>query len=155
MTCVPVPASGALTASQRTELASMAQDEKLAHDLYAQFYEAYHLRAFDNIATAESSHLQALRTLLARYGITDPTAGQAAGHFSTAAAQATYDRLLAQGKTGERAALAVARDLEQGDITRYGTALNRLTAPDAHQVLQHLKEAESRHLSAVSYWITR
>lgn len=154
-TCVNLPASGTLTASQRTELVAMAQDEKVTQDLYAQFYQTYHLRVFGNIAAAETNHLQAVRTLMARYGITDPTVGQPAGHFSTDAAQATYDRLLAQGKTSEQAALNVARGLEQGAIARYSTALNGLTAQDARQVVQHLQAAETRHLAAVGNWITR
>jgi hypothetical protein len=153
--CVRLPASGTLTASQRAELVSMAQNEKLAHDLYAQFYRAYHLRLFDNLGTAEASHLQALRTLMARYGITDPTAGQAAGHFSTPAAQAAYGRLLAQGKTSQQAALTVARNLERDAIARCTTALNGVTAPDALQVMLNVKAAETRHLAAIGNWITQ
>jgi hypothetical protein len=154
-TCVRLPASGTLTASQRAELVSAAQDEKLAHDLYAQFYQAYHLRVFSNLGAAEASHLQALRTLMARYGIADPTAGQAAGHFSTPAAQAAYGRLLAQGQTSQQAALTVTRNLERDAITRCTAALNGVTAPDARQVMQNLKAAETRHLAAVGNWITQ
>lgn len=155
-TCVNLPASGTLTASQRAELVSMALNEKLTHDLYAQFYQAYHLRVFDNVAAAENNHLQALRTLMARYGITDPTAGQPAGNFgASSSAQATYDRLLSQGKASEQAALNVASGLENDAISSYGTALNGLSAQDAVQVLQNLKAAETRHLAAFSNWIAR
>lgn len=154
-TCARLPASGTLSVSQRAELASMAQNEKLAHDLYAQLYQAYHLRLFSNLGAAEAGHLQALRTLMARYGVTDPTAGQAAGHFSTPAVQAAYERLLAQARTSQQTALTVARNLERDAIARCTAALNGVTAPDARQVMQHLKAAETRHLAAVSDWITR
>ena len=154
-TCDHLPASGTLTASQRAELVALAQNEKLAQDLYAQFYQAYHLRLFSNLGTAEASHLQALRTLMARYGITDPTAGQAAGHFSTPAAQAAYGRMLAQGKTSQQAAFTVVRNLERGAIARCATALNGVTAPDARQVVQHMRAAETRHLAAIGNWITQ
>jgi hypothetical protein len=151
-TCVNLPASGVLTAAQRAELVSLAENEKLAHDLYAQFAKVYGLRVFSNLAAAEASHLHALRMLMTRYGITDPTAGQAAGTFSTASVQASYDRLLATGRGGEHAALTVAQGLEQQAISRYGDALSGLTAPDATKVLQNLKTAEARHLAAVGNW---
>lgn len=96
--------AGTLTASQRTELARLAEEEKLNHDLYAAFAKAYDLPVFEHLAVAEANHLQALRTLMDRYGIADPTAGKAAGVFASATVQAAYDRLLAQGKTGQQAA---------------------------------------------------
>lgn len=149
-----VVAAGTLTEAQRTQLAAMAADEKLAHDLYTEFAETYQLRVFSNLASAEASHLRALRTLMDRYGITDPTAGKAAGVFASAQVQATYDRLLAEGKSGQQAALTVARSLEQQAIARYGDAVDGLQAPAAEQVYSHLRTAETRHLAAISNWLT-
>ncbi|GAA4711657.1 DUF2202 domain-containing protein [Phytohabitans rumicis] len=68
--------SGTLTGAQRTTLAAMAEEEKLAHDLYQAFGGRYDADVFDRIAAAETRHLAAVRTLLDRYGIADPTAGK-------------------------------------------------------------------------------
>lgn len=146
-------ASGTLTQGQRTELATMAVNEKLSHDLYAAFAKTYNLPVFDRLAAAEENHLQALRTLMGRYGVTDPTAGKAVGVFGSASAQAAYDRLLAQGKTGQQAALKVAQGLERQAIARYGGAVSGLNAPAAERVYSNLRTAETRHLAAISNWI--
>ena len=148
-------AAGALTAAQRTELARLAEEEKLNHDLYAAFAKAYSLPVFENLAVAEANHLQALRTLIDRYGIADPTAGKAAGVLASATVQAAYDRLLAQGKSGQQAALEAARAVEQNAIARYGDALDGLNAPAAERVYSNLRDAETRHLAAINAWLAR
>ena len=141
-------AQGTLTEQQKTTLAAMAQEEKLAHDLYATFAKKYDAVVFDRIAAAETQHLTAVRTLLGRYGIADPTAGKPAGQFSDAAVQATYDTLLAQGNTNQQAALKAGVTVEQTDIADLDKALNGLTSPDVTQLYTHLRMASQHHLAA-------
>lgn len=147
--------SGALTAGQRATLAANAEEEKLAHDLYAEFAGRYDAVVFDRIAGAESMHLSAVRTLLGRYGITDPTAGLAPGTFATPAMQTTYDDLLAKGLTDERAALEVGVTVETTDIDQLDAALTGLTAPDVQRVYTHLRTASDHHLAAFTAWLDR
>ena len=45
----------------------MAEEEKLAHDLYTAFAARYDVRVFQRIAAAETRHLTVVRTLLDRY----------------------------------------------------------------------------------------
>lgn len=153
--CMLTSPSGTLTDAQRTTLAANAEEEKLAHDLYTEFANRYDPVIFDRIAAAETAHLDAIRTLLTRYQITDPTAGQAAGHFTTPSVQATYDRLLAQGTTSERAALQVGQTVETSDLDALHTALNGLTAPDVQRVYTHLSTASQHHLTAFTTWLNR
>ncbi|GAB7045071.1 ferritin-like domain-containing protein [Catenuloplanes indicus] len=148
-------AQGSLTDAQRVTLASLAQEEKLAHDLYAAFAARYDAVVFDHVAAAESRHLDAMRTLLSRYRVTDPTAGRPAGTFTDPAVQARYDDLLARGAERRSAALAVARQAERDDIAALTAALNGLTAPDARQVYTHLLAASERHLIAFTRWPRR
>jgi hypothetical protein len=140
--------SGTLTDAQRAALQANAQEEKLAHDLYTAFAARYDDPVFDRIAAAEANHLDAVRTLLTRYGVTDPTAGTATGRFSDPAVQASYDALLAKGVAGERAALEVGRTVEQGDIAQLRSAAQGLSAPDVQQVYEHLLTASGHHLTA-------
>ncbi|MGW4064200.1 DUF2202 domain-containing protein [Amycolatopsis sp. NPDC004747] len=140
--------SGILSEAQRTALAANAEEEKLAHDLYTAFDARYDTVVFDRIAAAETAHLNAVRTLMSRYQVTDPTAGQAQGRFATPAVQATYDRLLAQGSASEAAALQVGRTVETTDITDLRKALDGLTAPDVQRVYRHLLMASQHHLAA-------
>ncbi|MFD5256390.1 DUF2202 domain-containing protein [Streptomyces bobili] len=154
-TCVRtvLAAQGTLTAAQKATLAGMAEEEKLAHDLYTAFAERYDVRIFERIAAAETNHLTAVRTLLDRYDVTDPTAGQSAGDFADPAVQATYDRLLKQGEKSLDAALKAARTVETDDIAVLTTALSGLTAPDTRRVYINLLAASERHLVAFERWI--
>jgi hypothetical protein len=141
-------ASGTLTDSQKSAVAALAEKEKQAHDLYVTFADDYSTRAFTRIATAETQHLAAVRVILARYSITDPTAGRAAGTFSTAATQDLYDTLLADGSAGVEAAYTVARTVESTDVTDLKSAVVGVTAPDVLQVYANLLAGSQRHLVA-------
>ena len=53
----------------------MAEEEKLAGDVYLALNEKWNLRVFDNIGKAERTHEAAVKTLLNRYSLPDPTKG--------------------------------------------------------------------------------
>jgi hypothetical protein len=142
------PVSGVLTADQKLGLAAMAQEEKLAHDLYATLGTALGGAELSRIAAAESNHLAAIRTLLARYGVADPTAGLAAGVFADTAFQQLYDSLSAQGSAGLAAAYDVGVIVEQDDLARLADATAGVTAQDVLRVYANLAAASERHLSA-------
>lgn len=140
--------SGTLTDAQKAELASMAEEELLAHDLYTAFAADATTPVFEHVADAESQHLVQIRILLERYGVTDPSAGHTTGRFSATDVQATYDRLLAEGSASTDAAYAAARSVEQADITALTDAKASVTAPDVQLVYSHLLTASERHLTA-------
>ncbi len=139
---------GTLTAAQRTELAAMAEEEKVAHDLYVALAAQYPAAPqFANIAKAELQHLTAVRTVMTRYGIADPTAGFADGKFKSAAFQTLYNDLLA-GATDTAKALAAGIAVEKADIADLKAAMTGLTAPDVQQVYTNLLRGSERHLVA-------
>ena len=140
-------ASGTLTATQKTKLAAMAEEEKLAHDLYVAFGDKYRT-PFSRITNAETRHLTEVRIVLKRYAITDPTTGKAAGTFMTASTQQLYNKLLAQGAASVDGANAAARTVESTDITDLKAAATGITAPDVTQVYKNLLAASQRHLIA-------
>jgi hypothetical protein len=137
-----------LTAAQAADLAAMAEEEKVARDLYRAFAARYPSPVWDRIAAAESTHLGAIRTLLARYGIADPTARRAAGSFGSATAQAMYDRLLATGSASELAAFDVGRAVEIDDIAKLDAALAHATQADVRQVYGNLRRGSVQHQRA-------
>jgi len=147
--------SGTLSAAQKTTLARMAQEEKLAHDLYTVFAARYDAHVFDRIAAAETHHLDAVRTLLDRYDVSDPTAGKAAGDFTDATVQATYDRLLKQGTASVDGALKAGLTFETGDIAALTKARSGLDAPDVEQVYANLLAASRMHQTAFDSWLVR
>jgi hypothetical protein len=142
--------SGTLTTAQAAALAGMADEEKLARDLYASFAAMYPSAAWDNIGAAESTHLAAIRTLLRRYGIADPTATLPAGSFASADMAALYATLLSQGSTSEAAGFAVGRTVELDDIGKLDAARFGVTAADVLRVYGNLRVGSTQHLSAFS-----
>ena len=141
-------ASGTLTDAQKTTLAAMAEEEKLAHDLYAAFAETYSTRAFTRIANAETQHLTEIRVVLDRYDITDPTAGKAPGVFTTERFQELYDAQVATGAAGLDPAYAAATMVEKIDIADLKSATTGVTAPDVLQVYTNLLAGSERHIAA-------
>jgi hypothetical protein len=141
-------ASGTLTASQKTSLAAMAEEEKLAHDLYVTFAAKYGTTSFSRISNAETRHLTQVRIVLTRYNITDPTAGKAVGSFATASTQQLYNKLVAQGTASVDDAYAAARTVETTDIADLNKAKTGVSAPDVLSVYTHLLAGSQRHLVA-------
>lgn len=140
--------SGTLTSTQKTALAAMAEEEKLAHDVYlalgAKYPDAWQ---FGRIVNSETMHQTVLRALMTRYGISDATAGLPAGQFATARFQGMYDDLVS-GATTTAKALEAGVAVEKADIADLTSALSGLTAPDVTQVYTNLRNASQHHLAA-------
>lgn len=139
---------GTLTAAQKQSLAGMAEEEKLAHDVYVALAAKTGDSRFTRISGAEIQHLTEVRALLARYGVTDPTAGKADGTFTSATVQKQYTDLVARGSASLDAAVAVGRDIEKTDIADLATARTDVTAPDVTTVYDRLTRGSQMHLRA-------
>lgn len=141
--------TGTLTAAQRSTVAAMAEEEKLAHDVYTALAARYPSDPrFARIASSETQHLTALRQVMTAYGITDPTAGLADGTFATDSVQQLYNDLLAKATTLD-AALGVGRAIETQDIADLDAAMAAVTtADDVDLVYSHLQMASQMHLRA-------
>jgi hypothetical protein len=126
----------------------MAQEEKLAHDVYVALAADTQDPRFTRIAAAESRHLAEVRALLTRYGIADPTAGKADGVFASDAIQQQYKDLVARGSASLDAALAVGRDIEKADLADLGKAGSDITAQDVSTVYTRLSNGSRMHLRA-------
>lgn len=142
-------ATGTMTEAQKAELAFMAEEELVAHDLYTAFAGLYDTPVFSRVANSESKHLEAVRNLMERYGVTDPTVDHVAGVFSDESLQKLYDELLAQGQANQDGALEAGRTVEKTDIEGLTAAVEgATTAPDARAVYTRLLEASKHHLTA-------
>lgn len=140
---------GTLTDAQEQELLAQAEHEKLARDTYVAYFESTGDYRFERVAASEEQHLEAIRMLLDRYDLTDPTAGLDEGEFRSDAVEGTYQEYLAEGDDLE-SALEVAQGIERDDIADLGKASEGLDAPDVEQVYQHQIRASEHHLAAFS-----
>ena len=142
-------ATGTMTDEQKAELVFMAEEELVAHDLYTAFAGLYDTPVFGRVANSESKHLEAVRNLMERYGVTDPTVDHVAGVFSDESLQKLYDELLVQGQASQEGALEAGRTVEKTDIEGLTAAVEgATTAPDAKAVFTRLLEASKHHLTA-------
>lgn len=142
-------AQGTLTESQKQTLAQQAEKEKLSHDVYVAYLEATGDYRFERVAASEEQHLQALRMLMDRYDVTDPTEGLDEGEFRSDSVDEAYDAYLDEGD-GLAAALKAAQEIEEEDIAGLEKAAKALDAPDAEQVYEHLTVASQHHLEVFS-----
>lgn len=140
---------GTLTDAQGQELLAQAEHEKLARDTYVAYFESTGDYRFERVAASEEQHLEAIRMLLDRYDLTDPTAGLDEGEFKSDAVERTYQEYLAEGDDLE-SALEVAQGIETDDIADLGKASEGLDAPDVEQVYEHQIRASEHHLAAFS-----
>jgi hypothetical protein len=137
-----------LSADEAAGLIFMREEEKLAHDVYVTFYQQYGLAIFNNIASSEATHLAAVKTLLDRYGIADPAAGNSVGVFENAELQALYNELIAQGSQSLSAALKIGGAIEEIDILDLQERFATTTHSDIQQVYTSLLNGSYNHLRA-------
>lgn len=135
-----------LTDDEVAGLVWMREEEKLARDVYTTLGEQYDLRIFDNISSAEQTHMDSVLVLLERYGITDPVAGKGVGEFTDPTMQGLYDQLVAAGSESLVAALAVGAEIEELDIV---DLRDRATGTaDIALVYGNLERGSRNHLRA-------
>ena len=138
-----------LSATEQASLLYMREEEKLARDVYNAFYARYGLRVFSNIAASEQAHMDAVLTLLNRYGLADPAAA-APGVFNNDDLQALYDDLIDQGNASLTAALQAAVLIEETDIADLQDGLALTSHADLRAVYNNLLRASQNHLRAFS-----
>ena len=141
-------ASSPLSAAEIAGLQFMREEEKLARDVYLTLYQQYGLAIFNNIAGSEATHMAAIKTLLDRYGIADPAAGQPIGVFTNPQLQALYHQLVAQGSQSQAAALQVGVTIEQVDIRDLQDRIASTTHTDIKSVYNNLLNGSYNHLRA-------
>jgi hypothetical protein len=138
--------SGDLTASEKDGLLYMVEEEKLAGDVYLALNDKRNLRVFDNIGRAERTHEAAVKTLLERYSLLDPTKG--AGEFSNETLQKLYDDLVSRGRASVKDALQVGAAIEEIDILDLEERMAQTDKEDILLVYANLKSGSENHLRA-------
>jgi hypothetical protein len=129
-------------------LTFIVQEEKLAHDLYAQLTNTSGAQQFANIVNSESTHISLVQGLLVSYDIVDPTVGLAEGEFVNQDLQALYDTLLASGSVDRAGAIAAGIAVEEKDIADIEVMLATDLPSDVVSVLERLLSGSQNHLAA-------
>lgn len=137
-----------LTGEEKYWLTYMREEEKLARDVYLVLYDKYGLTIFDNISKSEQTHMDAIKTLLDRYGLPDPAAGKDVGKFTDPALQSLYEDLIARGSTSQVEALEVGVIIEETDIADLNEGIASTKRKDIKTVYSNLLQGSLNHLKA-------
>jgi hypothetical protein len=135
-----------LSAEEIAGVLYMREEEKLARDVYLTLYEQWELPIFQNIANAEQTHMDAIETLVDRYGLDDPAAGNVVGEFTDPTLRSLYADLVATGSQSLNDALRVGATIEEIDILDLEEYLAQTDAGDIQRVYESLMKGSRNHL---------
>ncbi len=138
--------SNVLTSPEEEGLLFMAEEEKLAGDVYSSLNEIWSLRVFDNIGRAERTHQAAVETLLVRYSLASPA--NPPGEFSNETLQSLYNDLVSRGGLSVEEALRVGASIEELDILDLEERMAQTDKEDIQLVYSNLKRGSENHLRA-------
>lgn len=143
-----VDADSTLTDSEKQSLAFMIEEEKMAYDVYTLMYSHWGLTPFQNIKESESRHMASVRSLMTRYGVPDPSAGNSIGAFSNPLISQLFLQLTAKGDSSELLALTAGAIIEEVDIRDLKEQLLLTNKQDIRQVYENLMRGSRNHLRA-------
>ena len=138
--------SGVLTSPEEEGLLFMAEEEKLAGDVYSSLNEIWSLRVFDNIGRAERTHQAAVETLLIKYSLAVPA--NPPGEFSNETLQSLYNDLVSRGGLSVEEALRAGASIEELDILDLEERMAQTDKEDIQLVYSNLKRGSENHLRA-------
>ena len=139
-----------LTTAQKSQLKYLAEEEKLARDVYAYLAKNVTNQKFSNISRSEQTHMNYMATLLTKYKVTNPTKGKAAGVFVNKDIQGLYNALTKEGKVGVLEAFGVGVKVENVDIGTLKEILAKSLPADVKAALELMLAASYNHLEAYS-----
>jgi len=139
--------AASLSDEEEDWLTYMREEEKLARDVYARLYATWGKSIFNNIRASEQKHMDAIKTLLDRYGVVDPVTDDTVGKF-TEKFQTLYNELILAGSVSLIDALKVGVFIEETDIDDLEKAITSTTHRDIKKVYTNLMNGSYNHLAA-------
>jgi hypothetical protein len=135
-----------LTSYEQEGILYMREEEKLARDVYLQLYDTWGTNNFNNIGSSEQTHMDAMKSLIDRYGLSDPAEGLGIGEFTNPELQQLHDDLIEQGSKSEIDALKVGAAIEEIDILDIERYVQQTSKLDIEIVYENLLKGSRNHL---------
>lgn len=136
-----------LSTAEQDTLLWMREEEKVARDVYLTLYKVWKKPVFNNIATAEQRHMDAILKKISLFGLTDPVL-PSVGTFSNSELQVLYDDMSAQGKRSYVDSLVVGATIEDKDIMDLVAAIKATNNLSLKTTYENLLEGSKNHLRA-------
>jgi len=155
ITSVGYVRAAVLTDEEIYWLTYMREEEKLARDVYIYLFDMYGSSIFGNISVSEQRHMDAIKTLLDRYGIDDPAAGNEEGIFDDGFLGDLYKTLIDAGSASLVDALKVGVFIEVTDIDDLQAGIASTTRRDIKKVYSNLLRGSYNHFDAFCSNLTK
>ncbi|WP_457571224.1 DUF2202 domain-containing protein [Desulfovulcanus sp.] len=137
-----------LSKEEKAGLIKMREEEKLARDVYKKLYGLWNLPIFTHIALSEQRHMDAIKSLLDKYNLSDPVVDTTVGVFTSPEMQKLYNTLVKQGSKSLIDALKVGATIEDLDIKDLQDFLRQTDNTDIKIIYQNLAKGSRNHLRA-------
>jgi len=138
-----------LSEIQIAGLSYMAEEEKIARDVYLHLAKTTGQRIFSRIAKSEQKHIDAVLRLLSTYNIDVPSTMDEAGIYLNEELQDLYNRLIAVGDNSLKDAYTVGVIIEEKDIADLEELLAEDDIPtDIETSYSRLLKGSYNHLRA-------
>ena len=141
-----------LTQDEIDGLLFMREEEKVARDSYITLGELWKLVVFENIASSEQNHMDALKKLLDKYELNDPVI-PGVGEFTNTDLQELYDLLMAWGEDSLMDGLHVGATIEETDIIDIQSEIELARHEDIISTYESLMCGSRNHLRAFAHQI--
>lgn len=138
-----------LSAAEREALLTISEHEKLARDVYAALAQIWRLDVFNVTSGSENIQADELRTLLARYDLSAPSAALPPGRYTRPELERLHRELLARGRLSPADALKVAASVEELEIIDTMVRLEHVSARDVHAAFSSLLASDKHHLRSL------
>jgi len=136
-----------ISSDEESSLRFIREEEKLARDVYLALYDKWGQNVFDNIATAEQTHTDTVKSLLEKYSISDPVTDATRGVFENQTLQGLYDSKTAVGFQSLVDALKIGALIEEIDIKDIKDAQEAyIDNEDINLVYDNLRKGSRNHL---------
>lgn len=126
----------------------MAEEEKLARDVYTYLNNLWGLQVFANITKAEQTHMDSVLSLISKYNLQSPIKSDAIGEFTNEKIKDLYKQLTETGSKSVIDALKVGAAIEEIDIIDLNEHIKNTTSQDIISVYENLKSGSENHLRA-------
>ena len=138
-----------LSENEVAGLLYMREEEKLARDSYIVLFEKWGIPVFDNISQSEQRHMDAMKTLIDRYGLKDPVQDESViGGYENQDLQELFDDLMVMGDISATYALTVGALIEETDIRDIHHEIELADHEDIISTYESLVCGSGNHLRA-------
>jgi hypothetical protein len=133
-----------LSETEKKNILSLIEEEKLAHDVYVALFKKWNLRPFNNISNSEQTHIDSLELIIKKYDLEIKLLGE--GKFNDLNFLKLYDDLVNNGKQSAVKAYQTGALVEELDISDIQKFLKETDNKDLKIVYLNLIKGSRNHL---------